>query len=492
MSPTTAPPTPTFMGTTQVLPKTKIVHFMDRVLAAIPALTPFLPDEFTRRVNDLLQRERPGRLVPHSVGYLYLEHVHKVAKDLPKVNVWIDGRGLAGYQRAAGVLVTPLPEAGTLPARTEDSDEALELRDGIIAALNQKITGMLRVAGIAQPGVEALMDPVQALADKLMMPRDDNAEACECEQAAPSRERELLDQLVQAANRNASPWLQPGGCPVTEVTLGQYLSHLQAYVLGTAQELGYDRGQIPSLVTLLNQLKALKDLAAQAKAFGQELSDLLDPDSSSYTYESLLVQAREQRTAWLGSEDLLLKVRRDLGDILQKANVVTPRASAGLPDYVDALDAYVTRVTQPSAQSVQEDAQRPTQPHLIQATLDCRLPIDRSIALLIERLVGALDHEPETARTRASIQVIQSEAGDNSEIDLDFRATGYDAVMLRLPVKRNLAWTGPITTETHDLLLIAAWNHGGTPDTLPAPSQCIGEPVLLAAQMDPKAVAEEF
>ena len=59
MSPTTAPPTPTFMGTTQVLPKTKIVHFMDRVLAAIPALTPFLPDEFTRRVNDLLQRERP-------------------------------------------------------------------------------------------------------------------------------------------------------------------------------------------------------------------------------------------------------------------------------------------------------------------------------------------------------------------------------------------------------------------------------------------------
>ena len=544
MTPTPRPPT--FMGTSQVLPKPEVKSLLDRVMASLPPMQPFLPDEFHQKVNQLLQRTKPGQLVQYLVTYGYLEHLHNSSKDLPKISLTIGDRSLAGYQRPAGCLVTPL-EGDDLNPGPEES--AADIRDRIISELNQKITGMLNAAGIDEPGLEAMMNPVQAIKERVAQLYFASAGGEEVAQDHGDEDHEIpeklqLDAIVQALHLDRQdPVRSARELALSEENRSDFEAELAGVLDQDPGNLNYD--------LLVGKVRDLKSQQATftGTQFDTQFDTLLraagvrDSGDVAVDYEALLARIVElqghqqanitglQFTGLLtaagliatGSvaqdrENLLETIHELMGTIRELKEKVLgltadctesedpgpdcPCEQEGPSPKQEAFDVLVdilqvekehalheTRKLMTELSQLRRDARRERwseaprlEPNFV---LNNDQPIDLGILQLLNRL-RSNSSMPVTATQEAQINLVDIVVKGDVQLghDLEFHATGYDVSLLRFPVLQHQDdWLAPIETETQDLLLIAAWNHGDRLLNMAKVSTLLNRPIILQNPM---------
>jgi len=422
--------------------------------------------------------------------------VRKSKKDLEKTELEFDERRLTGYRRPIGVLVTPLEGCSStslafqLPTPEGEYGESVETEGGEASGLelalrtaNDKIVAMLDAAGIERD-LDAMLRPVEAITAR-------------------------IDTLKRERPHPLALQTMPD-CPLKVDTQDEATSP------DSSDRESPEHAQLNEIIRVLNldlldPVKAATSLAANTVKTTElltEMGDILGEDADptcSYAEELKFLKDRHEVT-WkvLGSydpggpflEDRVWELKEQADHIPVLRNKVLKHVSelakaAGLDilgsweDVLATLKTWVVARKEARVDPCIEPAPEFYAPDKSDGRTSYRLhpgcAIERGLIELINRMTSPIS-EPDTAYSESRITVAALEV---DRPDLEFLATGSDVIMLRFPVctVKGPGWTGPIEVKTQDLLLIAAWNHEGSPASLPDRQQCIGEPYVLTVPM---------
>jgi hypothetical protein len=441
---TEAPPNPTptsYLGTSKVLSAAEAEPLMVRALRSIPPDVSFITDEFSRLVNQLVRATDPGKLIQTGTTYTYLEYLAKTTKTLLKVSTL----GRSGYKRHAGAEVEPLP----LDPGAVAPDPSRHLLDMVIEILG--------------------LDPEMPISTARVLNNEIGA--------AHQFNLDLLELLRI-----------PLGEPLYPAALNK-VKALQATQLDTTATEAFTKAQ--AVNQRLKEIVA--ELVEQATGVNCRGSELLPAVESLRSWIKLHTEKEEAAALTQVPVPVPVSIpswpsRERLACLQERVTRKSLPSTATITDYLDELERWISTPAEPEPEAEPDppadEMNKALEPARCSSHLVCRdFNRDRAIDLGLLQMIDRLnvpDMAPQTHLDNARITI------DNLDLvqmvaPLEFEATGYDITVLRFPVAVHRDWTGPVVTETRDLLVLAAWN-GGL-QTFPTREQMIGEPIILQHPM---------